>query len=88
MNCIKKWGLFLSLFFFLLSCEPNITYDLVIINGDVFEGSQKAPIISKEIGIIGGKMVTMGKIRNPKAKRIIDVKGLVVSTGFTDLHAH
>ena len=88
MNCIKKWGLFLSLFFFLLSCEPNITYDLVILNGDVFEGSQKAPILSKDIGIIGDKIVTLGKIRNPKAKRIIDAKGLVVSPGFIDLHAH
>ena len=88
MNCIKKWGLFLSLFLFLLSCEPNITYDLVILNGDVFEGSQKTPILSKDIGVIGDKIVTLGKIRNPKAKRIIDAKGLVVSPGFIDLHAH
>ena len=88
MNYFKKWGVWSSFALLILGCEPNVTYDVVILNGAVFEGSQEAQIRQQDIGIIGDQIVTLGTLSNPKAKRIIDATGRVVSPGFIDLHAH
>lgn len=79
MNYFKKWGVWSSFALLILGCEPNVTYDVVILNGAVFEGSQEAQIRQQDIGIIGDQIVTLGTLSNPKAKRIIDATGRVVS---------
>ena len=88
MNYFKKWCVLSSIVLLILGCEPNVIYDVVILNGAVFEGSQEAQIRQLDIGIIDDQIVTLGTLSNPKAKRIIDATGRVVSPGFIDLHAH
>jgi len=62
-------------------------FDLLITNGKVYDGSGKKPYIS-DIGVKDGKITFIGKEKQQTAGRVINAKGLAVSPGFIDLHAH
>jgi len=63
-----------------------MTYDLLIKNGRVVDGSG-APAFHADVGIRNGKIADIGKLRGT-AKRTIDAKGAVVAPGFIDSHCH
>src|SRR3989442_4659831 len=61
-------------------------YDLVIKNGTVIDGSG-LPRFRADVGIVHGKIATIGKIRD-RAKEVLDADGHVVAPGFIDAHTH
>jgi N-acyl-D-aspartate/D-glutamate deacylase len=61
-------------------------YDLLIKNGTVIDGSGM-PRFRADIGIVHGKIATIGKIRE-QAKQVLDAEGHVVAPGFIDGHTH
>ena len=61
-------------------------YDLIIRNGTVIDGSG-LPRFRADVGIVHGKIATIGKIRD-RAKEVIDAEGHVVAPGFIDGHTH
>ncbi len=63
-----------------------MTYDLIIKNGTVIDGSG-LPRYRADVGVIGGKIAHIGRIREP-AKQVIDAEGQVVTPGFVDGHTH
>ncbi|HEY2920625.1 MAG TPA: D-aminoacylase [Candidatus Binatia bacterium] len=63
------------------------TYDVVIANGRVIDGTGN-PWFYGDLAIKGGKIVKIGKIDSKSGKRVIDAKGMAVSPGFIDLHTH
>jgi N-acyl-D-aspartate/D-glutamate deacylase len=63
-----------------------MTYDLLIKNGRVVDGSG-TPAFHADVGIRNGKIADIGKLRGT-AKRTIDAKGAVVAPGFIDSHCH
>lgn len=63
-----------------------MSYDLVIKNGTVIDGSG-APGFRSDVGIRDGKIAGFGRIRQDGA-RTIDAEGLVVTPGFVDGHTH
>jgi N-acyl-D-amino-acid deacylase len=63
-----------------------MTYDLLIKDGLVVDGSGMAPIRA-DVGIKGGKIVARGKL-GARASRVIDAQGRVVCPGFIDIHTH
>lgn len=63
-----------------------MSYDLVIKNGTVVDGSGSARYRA-DVGITDGKITKIGRV-NEKAKQTIDAEGHVVSPGFVDGHTH
>lgn len=82
----KKVGVGLCFLFF-LSCSNTDTYDLVILNGTLYDGSGEAPSTA-DIAIKDSIIVAIGNLKNVNAIRSIDAQGLAVSPGFIDMHAH
>lgn len=83
----KKIFLVLSSLILLISCKEEITYDIIIENGTIYNGSGKTPI-KTDIGIIGENIHTIGNLSKATTTKRIDAKGLSVSPGFIDMHAH
>ena len=63
-----------------------MTYDLLIKNGTVVDGSGN-PGYRADVAVSGGKIAAIGRI-NARAKQTIDAEGHVVSPGFVDGHTH
>jgi N-acyl-D-amino-acid deacylase len=63
-----------------------MTYDLLIKNGRIIDGSGM-PAYRGDVAVRHGKIVEMGKLRG-SAARTIDVDGLVIAPGFVDNHCH
>ena len=63
-----------------------MTYDLLIKNGIVVDGSGN-PGYRADVGVSGGKIAAIGRI-NERAKQTIDAEGHIVSPGFVDGHTH
>ena len=63
-----------------------MTYDLLIKNGTIVDGSG-APRQHGDIGVIAGKIAAIGKISD-SAKQTIDASDCVVAPGFIDPHTH
>ena len=63
------------------------SYDVLIKNGRIFDGSLKNAVIA-DIAIRGDTIVKIAKSIKGNAKSIVDARGLYVSPGFIDLHTH
>src|SRR5579875_3479522 len=61
-------------------------YDLIIRNGMIVDGSGMARYRA-DVGITGGRIATIGKIRDA-APQMIDAEGHIVAPGFIDAHTH
>ncbi len=82
--------LILTLFFGFPSWGSNSSpdsYDVLIKNGRVFDGSLK-DANKIDIAIKGDTIVQIAKSIKGEAKAIVDARGLYVSPGFIDLHTH
>jgi N-acyl-D-amino-acid deacylase len=62
-------------------------FDLLITNGFVIDGAGN-PWFKADIGILNGKILEISTSIGAKAERVLDAKGLIVSPGFIDIHAH
>ena len=63
------------------------SFDTVIYGGTIIDGLQ-TPRYRGDIGIRGGRIERIGRIRPQEAAKSIDAGGLIVAPGFVDLHTH
>jgi N-acyl-D-amino-acid deacylase len=63
-----------------------MTYDLLIKNGRVIDGSGR-PAYHGDVGVAKGKIVELGRLSG-SARQTIEADGRVVSPGFVDNHCH
>jgi N-acyl-D-amino-acid deacylase len=66
------------------SREPERTYDIVITNGHIIDGTG-SPWYSGDIGIRDGKIAAIGNLSDARRARTIDARGKVVAPGFIDM---
>lgn len=74
------------LFIFIFSCK-NQDFDILILDAKVYDGLGNPPI-STDIGIKGDKIAALGEYNPSDGVEVIDARGLAVSPGFIDMHAH
>ena len=70
--------------FMQLQAQPA---DYIIRNGKLIDGSGNNWQY-KDVAIQNNKIVAIGNLKNWKATKEIDAKGLVIAPGFIDVHAH
>ena len=75
---------FFLLVLFLTACSHPIRYDLIISNGDIYDGSG-AQHFSADIGVIGDTIAAIGDLSKAKALTKIDATGLAVAPGFINM---
>jgi N-acyl-D-amino-acid deacylase len=61
--------------------------DILIAGGTVYDGTGAAPARA-DIGISGGAIREIGRIRRSRAAAVLEARGLAVSPGFIDVHDH
>jgi N-acyl-D-aspartate/D-glutamate deacylase len=63
-----------------------MTYDLLVKNGRIIDGSGR-PAFNGDVAVARGKIVELGRLDGP-ARRVIEADGRVVAPGFVDNHCH
>src|SRR5882762_2594159 len=66
------------------SRESGQTYDIVITNGHIMDGTG-SPWYSGDLGIRDGKIAAIGNLSGARRARTIDARGKIVAPGFIDM---
>jgi dihydroorotase/N-acyl-D-amino-acid deacylase len=84
---VKNNIFFLVVFLLMIGCATSEEFDILILNGTVYDGSLDDPAMM-DVGIRNDEIVAVGSLTNKTASKVIDATGLAVAPGFIDLHAH
>jgi dihydroorotase/N-acyl-D-amino-acid deacylase len=74
----------LALLGFGAQATPTPSYDIVIRNGHVIDGTG-SPWYAADIAIKDGRIAAIGRLGDVDAKQVIDARGMVVTPGFIDM---
>jgi len=66
---------------------PSPVFDLLIRNGDVYDGSGGPPLAA-DIGVRGDTIAEIGRLDGARAGTTIDARGLAVAPGFVNMLSH
>ncbi|MFC1514213.1 amidohydrolase family protein, partial [candidate division KSB1 bacterium] len=78
--------LFICLFLIPLFFNCSQEYDIILLDGKIYDGSGKEPYLSN-IAIKDGKIRKVGDVGN-NARTVISAENLIISPGFIDIHTH
>lgn len=81
-----KWCL-VPLLFFWMGSYAQTTYDIIIVNGKILDGTGNSWYYA-DLAIKEGKIAYIGKLNRSSATKIIDANGQIVAPGFIDVHTH
>ena len=77
-------ALFLSLGPISAGAEARQSFDLIITNGHIIDGSG-SPWYSGDVGIRDGRIAAIGNLSQAERRHTIDAHGMVVAPGFIDM---
>lgn len=80
-------GLLVSNCFCVFGQTAAVSYDLVIINARIIDGTGN-PWFRGSIAIKDGRIAKVGRFEKADTKYVIDAKNQIVAPGFIDVHAH
>lgn len=63
------------------------SFDLLIVDGTVIDGTGGPPVVA-DVGIRDGRIVALGALDRTQAQRVLSAKSMVVAPGFIDSHTH
>lgn len=81
---MKKVLSITSVLLFLLSCTEQQTFDVLIKNGTIVDGSGEASYIGS-VGIIGDTIAAVGDLERAKGETEINAEGLTIAPGFINM---
>jgi N-acyl-D-amino-acid deacylase len=65
-------------------CPAPVTYDVILRNGTIYDGSGAAPLVG-DVALRGDTIMAVGAIGAARADREIDVSGLAIAPGFINM---
>jgi N-acyl-D-amino-acid deacylase len=65
-------------------CSAPVTYDVILRNGTIYDGSGAAPLVG-DVALRGDTIMAVGAIGAARADREIDVSGLAIAPGFINM---
>jgi N-acyl-D-amino-acid deacylase len=81
----RRWAVIgLVVWLTVAAWAQNATYDVVIRNGHIIDGTG-SPWYAGDLGIRDGRIAAIGDLADASAKRTIDAHGMVVAPGFIDM---
>jgi imidazolonepropionase-like amidohydrolase len=86
-----RFTLALLFLWVLLACDFSRASDLVLIGAKIYPSPTELPIDNGSILVHDGRILAVGPsatIEIPRAAKVIDCKGLVVTAGFWNSHVH
>ena len=81
---MKKFTSVIFITFILIGCSTPVKYDVIIRNGDIYDGSG-TPFFNGDIGITADTVAAIGDLKNARGKTEIDATGLAVAPGFINM---
>lgn len=84
---MNKCYIVLFCLFFMVYRGIAQSYDLLLKDGKIIDGSGNSWFYG-DVAIQGQKIAAVGKIPEDRAKKVLNVKGLIVAPGFIDVHTH
>ncbi|GGG45356.1 aminoacylase [Croceivirga lutea] len=69
---------------FIFGCQPKTTYDIVLQNGQLYDGEGGEPYIG-DIGINADTIAFIGEAKSLQGKEIVPLNGLAVAPGFINM---
>lgn len=82
----QVWFAF-SIFSILMGCKSQPTYDIVILNGTIVDGTGANPYRA-DLGVNADTIAFIGKLKESDGIKVIDARGRHISPGFIDIHTH
>jgi N-acyl-D-amino-acid deacylase len=68
--------------------KAHMSFDLIIKNGTIVDGSGQTEPYRADVGIQGEQISSIGDLSSVEAADSIDATGLIVAPGFIDVHVH
>src|SRR6476619_1883794 len=77
----------LTLMVYVQGLAQQQSFDIIIRNGTVYDGSGRSPV-KADVGLKGDRIAAVGNMSRATAPTIIDATGLAVAPGFINMLSH
>ena len=83
----RLFAVLFASFVSLAATQPQPSFDVLIQNGRVMDGSGN-PWLAADLGIRAGRIAAVGRLAGARGTTVIDAAGRLVAPGFIDVHSH